>query len=61
MTMREKILAHFAEQTMYCDMFGSPLKAQLIKAISADYEQGGPCAMSGRSLNRFRGRRLMSG
>jgi hypothetical protein len=44
MTMREKILAHFAEQAMYCDMFGSPFTAQLIKAISADYEQGGPIA-----------------
>ena len=44
MTMREKILAHFAEQAMYCDMFGSPFTAQLIKAISADYEQGGPMA-----------------
>ena len=44
MTMREKILAHFAEQAMYCDMFDSPFTAQLIKAISADYEQGGPIA-----------------
>lgn len=44
MTMREKILAHFAEQAMYCDTFGSPFTAQLIKAISADYEQGGPIA-----------------
>ena len=44
MTMREKILAHFAEQAMYCDMFGSPFTAQLIKAISADYEQGGAIA-----------------
>ncbi|MEZ5958447.1 MAG: DUF2332 domain-containing protein [Hyphomonadaceae bacterium] len=40
--MNEKILAHFAEQAMYCDMFGSPFTAQLIKAMSADYEQGGP-------------------
>lgn len=41
---REKILAHFAEQAMYCDMFGSPFTAQLVRAISADYEQGGPIA-----------------
>lgn len=42
--MREKILAHFAEQAMYCDMFGSPFTAQLIRRISEDYEQGGPIA-----------------
>ncbi len=42
--MNEKILAHFAEQAMYCDMFGSPFTAQLIKAMSADYEQRGPMA-----------------
>ncbi|MGE0664906.1 MAG: DUF2332 domain-containing protein [Hyphomonadaceae bacterium] len=42
--MREKILAHFAEQAMYCDMFGSPFTAQLIKAMSEDYERGGPSA-----------------
>lgn len=44
MSNKEKILAHFAEQAMYCDMFGSPLTAQLVKAISADYEKGGPIA-----------------
>ncbi|MGD9981208.1 MAG: DUF2332 domain-containing protein [Hyphomonadaceae bacterium] len=44
MNMREKILAHFAEQAMYCDMFGSPFTAQLIKAMSEDYERGGPSA-----------------
>lgn len=42
--MNEKILTHFAEQAMYCDMFGSPFTAQLIRAISADYEQGGRIA-----------------
>jgi hypothetical protein len=42
--VNEKILAHFAEQAMYCDMFGSPFTSQLIRAISADYEQGGPIA-----------------
>lgn len=42
--MNEKILAHFAEQAMYCDMFGSPFTAQLIRRISEDYEQGGPIA-----------------
>jgi len=40
----DKILGHFAEQAMYCDMFGSPFTAQLIKSMSADYEQGGPIA-----------------
>jgi hypothetical protein len=44
MTMREKILAHFAEQAMYCDMFGSPFTAQLIRSMSEDYERGGPVA-----------------
>lgn len=42
--MKEKILAHFAEQAMYCDMFGSPFTAQLIKAMSEDYQGGGPIA-----------------
>jgi hypothetical protein len=41
---KDKILAHFAEQAMYCDMFGSPFTAQLIRRISEDYEQGGPIA-----------------
>jgi len=42
--VKEKILAHFAEQAMYCDMFGSPFTAQLIKAMSEDYQGGGPIA-----------------
>ncbi len=42
--MKEKILAHFAEQAMYCDMFGSPFTAQLIKSMSEDYQSGGPVA-----------------
>ncbi len=42
--MKEKILAHFAEQAMYCDMFGSPFTAQLIKSMSEDYQGGGPIA-----------------
>ena len=42
--MNEKILAHFAEQAMYCDMFGSPFTAQLIKSMSEDYQSGGPIA-----------------
>src|ERR1700741_137929 len=41
---RERILAHFAEQAIYCEMFGSPFTAQLIKAMRADYESGGPIA-----------------
>lgn len=42
--MRDKILAHFAEQAMYCEMFGSPFTAQLIQRFSEDYERGGPVA-----------------
>lgn len=42
--MNEKILAHFAEQAMYCDMFGSPFTAQLIRSMSGDYERGGQIA-----------------
>lgn len=42
--MKQKILAHFAEQAMYCDMFGSPFTAQLIQAMSEDYDRGGPIA-----------------
>ena len=42
--MREKILAHFAEQAMYCEMFGSPFTAQLIRCMGEDYERGGPVA-----------------
>jgi hypothetical protein len=44
MTSKEKILAHFAEQAMYCEMFGSPFTAQLIQRFSEDYERGGPIA-----------------
>lgn len=43
-SVRERILAHFAEQAMYCEMFGSPFTAQLIQRISEDYEQSGPIA-----------------
>lgn len=42
--MKEKILSHFAEQAMYCELFGSPFTAQLIKSMSEDYERGGPIA-----------------
>ncbi len=42
--MNEKILAHFAEQAMYCDMFGSPFTAQLIRSMIEDYQSGGPIA-----------------
>lgn len=42
--MNERILAHFNEQAMYCDLFGSPFTAQLSRAMSTDYEQGGPIA-----------------
>jgi hypothetical protein len=42
--VKEKIFAHFAEQAMYCEMFGSPFTAQLIKAVSEDYDSGGPIA-----------------
>ncbi|MGQ0534386.1 MAG: DUF2332 domain-containing protein, partial [Caulobacteraceae bacterium] len=42
--MKEKILAHFAEQAMYCEMFGSPFTAQLIQRLGEDYAHGGPVA-----------------
>lgn len=42
--MKDKILAHFAEQAMYCDMFGSPFTAQMVRCFSEDFESGGPVA-----------------
>lgn len=42
--MRDRIISHFAEQAMYCEMFGSPFTAELIRRVSEDYEQGGPVA-----------------
>jgi len=43
-SVRERILAHFAEQAMYCELFGSPFTAQLIRRMSEDYERDGPIA-----------------
>jgi hypothetical protein len=39
---REKILAHFAEQAMFCTMFGSPFTGQLIERLGEDIVAGGP-------------------
>ncbi len=40
----EKILAHFHEQAMFCDEYGSPFTAQLIERMGADLAAGGPVA-----------------
>lgn len=40
----DKLLAHFREQAVYCDLFGSPFTARLIEHMSADLEAGGPVA-----------------
>lgn len=40
----EKIVAHFREQAMYCEMFGSPFTAQLITKAADDLEAGGVVA-----------------
>ncbi|MGE0741978.1 MAG: DUF2332 domain-containing protein [Hyphomonadaceae bacterium] len=42
--MNEKVSAHFAEQAMYCEMFGSPFTAQLIACMNEDLAAGGPVA-----------------
>lgn len=39
---REKILAHFAEQAMFCTMFGSPFTGQMIERLGEDIVAGGP-------------------
>lgn len=40
----DKLLAHFREQAIYCDLFGSPFTARLIEQMGADLEAGGPVA-----------------
>lgn len=39
---REAILGHFAEQAMFCEMFGSPFTGRLIKQLGEDIKEGGP-------------------
>lgn len=41
LAQRERILAHFAEQAGFCDAFGSPFTAQLIRRMAADFEARG--------------------
>ncbi|MEQ1708602.1 MAG: DUF2332 domain-containing protein [Terricaulis sp.] len=41
---REKILAHFAEQSALCAEYGSPFTAQLIARMGEDLSAGGPVA-----------------
>lgn len=40
--MKERILAHFAEQGALCTAYGSPFTGALIEAMGADIEAGGP-------------------
>ena len=40
----EKILAHFREQAVFCEAYGSPFTAQLISRMGEDIEAGGPVA-----------------
>jgi hypothetical protein len=40
----EKVIAHFREQAMYCDTFGSPFTAQLLTRMADDLETNGPVA-----------------
>jgi len=42
--MRDKVLAHFAEQAGFCEPFGSPFTARLIERLAADIEADGPTA-----------------
>lgn len=39
---RDKLLAHFEEQAMFCTMFGSPFTGQLIQRMGQDLRDGGP-------------------
>lgn len=41
----EKVIAHFREQAMFCDMFGSPLTGALMSHMAQDIEAGGPMAV----------------
>lgn len=40
----EKILAHFREQAVFCEAYGSPFTAQLIARMGEDMRAGGPVA-----------------
>ena len=37
----ESVIAHFREQAMFCDMYGSPFTGALMKAMASDIEAGG--------------------
>ena len=39
---RDKLLAHFEEQAMFCTMFGSPFTGELIRRMGQDIGDGGP-------------------
>ena len=38
------VQAHFREQAMFCDEYGSPFTARLIERMAADLAAGGPAA-----------------
>jgi hypothetical protein len=40
----DSLLAHFAEQALHCESYGSPFTGQLIEAMGRDLEAGGPVA-----------------
>jgi hypothetical protein len=42
--MNADILAHFNEQAMFCDAYGSPFTGQLIRRFAEDLGSGGPVA-----------------
>lgn len=44
MTPNDKIIAHFAEQAMFCNEYGSPFTGQLIERMADDIRAGGPVA-----------------
>jgi hypothetical protein len=43
-SMNDRILAHFAEQSAICGAFGSPFTGELMARMRDDIEQGGPTA-----------------
>ena len=42
--MNADVLAHFNEQAMFCEAYGSPFTGQLIRRFAEDFESGGPVA-----------------
>lgn len=49
MVTTENIIAHFREQAMFCEMFGSPFTGALMQRMANDIEAGGPmAALAGR-------------